>query len=536
MNWRTIAAPRNIILILILGLGLFLRLEGIQWGLPNPSHPYSYHPDESLILRHLSYMSPSSLNPHSFVNPSLHFYTFGIVYQGMRWTMGISSLKGTVPTHDLARIFLGGRILTAFMGVASIFFLYWIARRWYGEITALLRALFLTILPLHVVHSHYLTVEVPSSFWTLIAFIFFTRIEQTNRVRTYIGGGVASGFAAASKYTGILCVPVLLIGHLFIHRKKKMKALWDRKVIFYLIAAFLAFALGTPYFFLAPGEVYKDIRILLETNIHATKASYPFFSLLFYGFATPMLLGFLFGVIIAIYKRKAADIFLLAYIALAFLLIFYAGTPFSRHVVLAAPFMVLLAARSFSPLFERNFWKGYKKWIAGVLALLMVFICLWTFLYSLGYVRLMAGRDIRDTAAEWIDSQLPSGSSLGVSRPWFYTPPLNWPRYQIERVGFNTRNLVFSKPQYFLITDFEYREKAYIRRFFAQDYSDSERFVKMLEDPDLYQVKKVFEVTPGIAGFHFKKGYPPHDWMYIYPTIRLLERSSTINTDIKENE
>ncbi len=530
MNWRKIAAPRNIILILILGVGLFLRLEGIQWGLPNSSHPYSYHPDESLILRHLSYMSPTSLNPHSFVNPSLHFYTFGIVYQGMRWTMGIASLKGNVPPDDLARIFLGGRILTALMGVASIFFLYWVGRRWYGEKTALLGAFLLTILPLHVVHSHYLTVEVPSSFWTLIAFVFFTRIEPSNRLGAYIGGGVFSGFAAASKYTGILCIPALLIGHLFIHRKKKMRALWDRRVLIFLIASFLAFALGTPYFFLAPGEVYKDIQMLLATNIHATKASYPFFSLLFYGLGAPMLFVFFFGVIVALYKRKPSDIFLLSYIALAFLLIFYAGTPFSRHVVLAAPFMILLIARSFSPIFEKEFWKGYRKWAAAVLAICLVFISLWTFLYSLGYVRLMTGRDIRDTAAEWIDSNIPKASSLGVARPWFYSPPLDWSRYHIERVGFNRQKLLSRKPQYFLITDFEYRKKAYIRRFFAQDYEESELFVEMMEDPSLYKVKKVFEVTPGIDGLHFKKGYPPHDWMYVYPTIRLLERSSEINT------
>jgi hypothetical protein len=88
MNWRKIAAPRSLLLIFILALALFLRLKGIQWGLPDSLHSYSYHPDESLITRHLSYMSPTSLNPHSFINPSLHFYTFGIVYQGMRLTMG----------------------------------------------------------------------------------------------------------------------------------------------------------------------------------------------------------------------------------------------------------------------------------------------------------------------------------------------------------------------------------------------------------------------------------------------------------------
>ncbi len=526
MNWRTIAAPRNLILIFVLALALFLRLEGIQWGLPNSSHPYSYHPDESLILRHLSYMTPTSLNPHSFVNPSLHFYIFGIVYQGMRWTMGIPSLKGTVPPDDLAHLYLSGRILTALMGVMSVFFLYWIGRRWFGEKTALLGAFLLAILPLHVVHSHYLTVEVPSSFWTLIAFLFFAKIEQSSRVGTYIGGGVGSGFAAASKYTGILCVPVLLLGHLFIHRNKGIKVLWERRVLCFLIAALLAFALGTPYFFLAPSEVYKDIQILFATNIQSTKASYPFPLLLIYGLGTPMLLAFLFGMVIALFQRKPADIFMLSYVALAFTLIFFAGTPFNRHVVLAAPFIVLLVARGFSFIFETTFWRGSKKLIAGFLALLLVFISLWTFLYSLGYVRLMAGRDIRDIAAEWIDSNLPGGSSLGVSKAWFYSPPLDWSRYYIERVGFNTQRLLLRQPKYFIITDFEYRKDAYIRRFFAKDYSESERFVKLLEDPNFYQVKKVFEVTPGIGGLYFKKGYPPHDWMYIYPTIRLLERSS----------
>ena len=531
MNWRKIAASRSLLLIFILALALFLRLKGIQWGLPDSSHSYSYHPDESLITRHLSYMSPTSLNPHSFINPSLHFYTFGIVYQGMRLTMGIPSLKGTVPPADMARLFLAGRILTALMGAASIFFFYRIGKRWYGENTALLAAFFLAILPLHVVHSHFLTVEVPSTFWILIAFIFLSRVGRSASRWNYVAGGVASGFAAASKYTGILCVPAFLLGHLLMHRKSGIKALWDRKAILYLAVALITFAFADPYFFLSPGEVYKDIKILFATNIQATHISYPFPLLLVYGLGIPMAIGFLFGAVVALRKHETSDIIMLSYIALAFLLIVYAGTPFSRHVVLAAPFIVLIAARGFSFIFEKHLWAGpakwigFGRWIRGIGVTLLAFLSVWTFLYSYGYVHLMAQRDVRDVAAEWIDSNLPAGVSVGIGKPWFYTPPVNWFRYRIVRTDFDPKQLLSNKPEYVIITDFEYRKAAYTRRYFAKNYADSERFVQILEDQDMYGIKMVFEVTPRVAGLSFKKGYPPDDWMYVYPTIRLLERA-----------
>ncbi len=511
-----------------------MRLEGILWGLPNSLHIYSYHPDEALILRHLTVMKASgTLNPHSFINPSLHFYLYGILLRGLNTIGVVPPIKETLMPDELARLFLAGRLLTTMLGLASILLIFYIGKRWFEEKTALLSAAFLAILPLHVVHSHYLTVEVPSTFWILVAVLFFTRIEQSKGGLAYIAAGVASGLAAAAKYTGILCVPILLLAHLYIHRKKRVRAFLDRRILFFLMAVLAAFFLGTPYFFLSPIEVYNDILSLFKINIHAAKASYPIISLLVYSLGIPMILLAVLGMIIAIVKRKTADVFLISWIALSLILIFISGTPFTRHLVLMSPFIILLAARGSSFLFEKRFWRGSKRWAMTIAALFLAFVCGWTFLSSYAYVSLMEKKDIRDIAAEWINNHVPIGASMGVVQPWFYTPPLDWSRYRMERTGFNSQRLLSIKPEYFVITDFEYRENSYIRRFFSKDYSDSEIFIKYLGNPELYHVKRSFEITPNISGISFRKGFPPHDWMYVYPTIRLLERSDHYNNTSK---
>jgi len=55
-------------LVLIISFALFLRIYGINFGLP-----YLYNFDETVIVNHAGYFATGDLNPHYFVHPASTF-------------------------------------------------------------------------------------------------------------------------------------------------------------------------------------------------------------------------------------------------------------------------------------------------------------------------------------------------------------------------------------------------------------------------------------------------------------------------------
>ena len=164
---------KHLVLPLILLLAFALRIWGIDFGLPNTL----VRPDETTLVHRALAIAAGDLNPHFFRYPSLHFYTLAVVY-------GVYFLVGRVTGHfdgvedfqyefftEPSTIFILGRLLTAFMGTASVALVYLIATKWRGRAAGVLSALFLSVSFLHVRDSHFLTLDVPSTwagrFWRL---------------------------------------------------------------------------------------------------------------------------------------------------------------------------------------------------------------------------------------------------------------------------------------------------------------------------------------------------------------------------------
>jgi YYY domain-containing protein len=178
------AAPRssrrnlifNLILVLILLVGAWLRFSGIDWG------EYSFmHPDERFLLMVGSSIEPvdslseyfdttnSSLNPH---NRGHGFYVYGTlpIFLARYGVQAVFGQSGMVEMTDV------GRFLAAITDLLIVLLVFQIAKRLYGRRVALLAAAFSTFTVLQIQQAHYFTMDPFITFFTVLAIYFSVQI------------------------------------------------------------------------------------------------------------------------------------------------------------------------------------------------------------------------------------------------------------------------------------------------------------------------------------------------------------------------
>ena len=213
-SWQLVVVP------LILMAAFALRIWGIDFGLPNTLA----RPDETTLVHRALAIGAGDLNPHFFRYPSLHFYVLALVY-------GLYFLAGRATGHfdgvedfqyeffaEPSTIFILGRLLTAMMGTASVALVYSIATRWRGRTAGVLSALFLAVAFLHVRDSHFLTLDVPATFYLLVACLFAWRQFDQPNTRTALLSGLFLGLATSTKYNVVLLAPMILLAVVFSSR------------------------------------------------------------------------------------------------------------------------------------------------------------------------------------------------------------------------------------------------------------------------------------------------------------------------------
>jgi len=136
----------------------------------------------------------------------------------------------------------------------------------------------------------------------------------------------------------------------------------------------------------------------------------------------------------------------------------------------------------------------------------------YTLLYSLSYAGLFCTRNIRNEAGEWINSNIPEKSKIGLTQmPAPYrTPPFAFYRYNLMPVGWEKQIMGKEKPEYFVLSEYDtrYIKEGYQNTFF-QDY----------------ELMRKFEKQPEILGIKFKKGrFSAKDWWEPNPVIWIYKR------------
>jgi 4-amino-4-deoxy-L-arabinose transferase-like glycosyltransferase len=504
--------------ILILSLGL--RLSGISWGLPNETHSLSYHPDERNILYGISNINLGKfdLNPNYFYYPTFHIYLVFVILQ---------IIGGKIST--LATLILIGRFTTVFFGVLSVYLMFLIGKEFDGDKLGLITSAFLAITPLHVIHSHFLTTDVPVTFWILITLLFCLKILNSGAKIWYILAGITGGLAISTKYNAGIVVLPILTAHLLNHWKTELKFsnFFKKRILLSLSILIITFLLTSPYTLLAFSEFKRDITLItiylntpnpewFDTGIGWI---YHIKNSLYYGMGAPLLLLSFIGLFVSLWKKRDKSLIILAFVVPYFMWVGNWQARFARFILPIVPFLILLAAYGLFHL-----WWKYRR--IGTLIFLVMF--LYTITLTFSYNNVMMSNDPRDQGYAWIDDKIPQNSTIGLLSTFqstfqFFTPQLDRKKYDLVFTQ-NISELKDKNINNFIISDFDYYP--YLKSNKSKNnYPKESQFLEYLFNNGNYKIIKTFHNEQKFLFINLTNEYLPHDMKYANPKIIIFEKT-----------
>lgn len=573
---RLAAGPLPLLGVLLLATAL--RVWGLAWGLPSQTHYLSYHPDETVVLQAAMGMNAfaGQLLPHFYDYGSLQLYlvnfanSLAFVFGGVN--LAIKDLATDWP--QWGRMYLIGRSLTVAMGVGTVWATYALGACLWGRRAGLLGAGLLAIMPLHAQHSHWLTVDVPATFWGMLSLVWCAKLgpfanklgeeippapfakggagtvpvlpfpapplqrgrggfSSAGRPSSALWAGVFAGLATATKYNLALALLPLVVATLVLQRRPGWLGLG-------LAAAGGAFLLGCPGAVLESGLFLAGIRF---EAVHVGNSDDPTFRDTGSGFVyhitrnldaglgLPLLLLALASIAYALYRRERADGLLAAFALPYYVLIGLAAVRYARYTIPLLPILALWSGRMLA---DVSRWR-VTVWRRGGL-LTGVAITLFTLGDAIWLVGAMAAPDPRDRALAWMTrNAAPPRRVAFAAMPWFGTPPIDpyFPRprrggwEQIAPEGlpppsewqilyhnrdWDTGGLRADKPNWVILSEYDYADALRVHDPTATQFFGALR--------SGYSLAASFDRT-GLNGLRQDL---PHDMTYPSPVISIYQR------------
>ena len=418
------------VLAAILLIGLALRFLGLSFGLPN----VHCRPDESTLVHRALAIGAGDPNPHFFNYPSLHFYLLAAFY-GAYYVAGyMAGVFANVTAFeaeflaDPSTFYLIGRGVGALMGVGSVWVLYGLGARLGGRSTGLVGALFLSCSFLHVRDSHFLTVDIPATFYLLVSLLFSLRYMEGKVARDLLVSAIFLGLSASTKYNlGLFAGAVFIAAH-----ERNEPWLERGRRLFWVVGSMaVAFVAGSPYVLLDFAAFWRDLSYeqLHFARGHEAELGRGWWYHL--GFTFPLGLGWpLFTAALLGLGRWAWRPRGLEWPLLVGVVVYYAvagsgKVVFMRYMLPLIPLLCVAAAGLVAVV-------GRSRRGIAVLALLVVAPTAWS---SWRHSELLAKTDTRVLAARWIEERVPAGSRIGLCCASDY----GYPQLQLDRHALQTR-------------------------------------------------------------------------------------------------
>ena len=381
----------NFLLPALLLAALALRLYGIDWD-----DGHGFHPDErSFYLRaddmfralteapgYETWLSQwpgmavgvpdfwtalsaerSPLNPHWFPLGSVLIYALVLI-------RSVAELFTDWGALDLR---FAGRALAALADVASVWLMYVIGRRMYGQWTGILAAAFTTFAVIHIQHAHFYRPEPFTVFTSLAATWAMLRFIDTGRARDAALLGVLVGLAMAPKVSVAPILAPLALTFLWVCKDRAGRRWSDLTVAAAVrfvpvillagLAALAAYFITTPYALLDYSQMIGDIReqsrMVRDAFVMPFTRQYVDTPALWYQIRQTTVWGLGLPLGIAAWLAapftawlawrggiaQRADLLLLAWAIPGFVFLELFEVKFLRYVFPLLPFYVLMAAR-----------------------------------------------------------------------------------------------------------------------------------------------------------------------------------------------
>ena len=444
-------------LLAILTGGFLLRVWGIDFGLP---HEYC-RPDETILMYRALSIGAGDFNPHFFNYPSLQFYfvalAIGLTYltgQGFGYFVDVTDLQRLLFV-DPTFFYIVGRALTVLFGTGSIGLVYSIGTRVQSRRVGFVSAALFAVAFLHVRDSHFLTVDVPATFWVLAAYSFACRYIEKESLATSVLAGVCIGLAASTKYNAALFAPAIALATLVTcvstgSRLELMatalKAKWQHLATVAAAAA-VGFVIGSPFALVDTATFIGDLsfeRTMFAAGRGLDLGSGWIYHLkvsLWHGLGWPLLLAALAGCGLLITRRRPADLVIISGIITYYVVAGSGKSVFVRYLVPLVPLLCIAAAVAL----ERATGHLRSRWW---LPLSTCFLAIPSLSSSVRFDRVLSRPDTRLMATQWIEKNLPSGTRIALAGTEYGCPrirrTLPWKQTRLadlQRAGEPARRL-----------------------------------------------------------------------------------------------
>lgn len=561
-------------LLALFCVALALRSWGITWGLPGSERYYAYHPDETVLLHAICQTNPlwGDFTPDFYAYGSFTILLTRLAYDFLSSPLG----WGPVPRYDqpdfslwvgdYAHLLLLGRWITAILGAATVWPVFLTADRLYDRRAAWIAAALAALCPMGVVLGHYLTVDVPSAFFSTATLAAAATAAAASvpavRRRAMLTAALLCGIGVGIKYSVfpwfLALVPVLLQG-----RREPA----DRKAV--AIDALLILGVGAAGFLIAtPGALLQPDRFIADVS-QELRYNREGMGLLFQATLpaplqhllvslpigleiVPYALA-LVGLFLAARRRRTGDAILLIAVAVFFLAISGSARSYVRYVAPILPPLLILAAAAVS----RGMETRYRLlWIAaGGLAMVSGAAS------SIAHAGVFAAPDSRDATVAALRSAARAGDTVALAfNPWFQTPPLHptagcvllgqvyggppiWERspgtngapfdlgpFHVLASPSNTGALTVEAldryaPRFVVLTDYDDEDA---ERIHAADPTFRSGILDLKARLKTgYRLHQEFRPRPTLGPLvWWRSGTPPHDWRYMMPTVRIYESAA----------
>jgi len=230
------------LLLLILTVGFFLRIVGLNWD-----QDQHLHPDERFMtmvtdkivwpgsLMEYFNTRTSTANPHNIGFPFFVYGTFPLFL--------IKAISQVFNQDNYIYITLIGRFISAVMDSFNILLIYLIISRLTKRIVPSILGAFIyatSVLPIQL--SHYFATDTHLVFFQVLTFYFLLK-------RKPVLAGLAFGLALSSKITAVFLLPLILITLIYQHLKhKNLKSFVISGILILLFSGF-TFRVFQPYLF-----------------------------------------------------------------------------------------------------------------------------------------------------------------------------------------------------------------------------------------------------------------------------------------------
>lgn len=408
-----------------------VRFPAIEWD-----QRHFFHPDERAVAFAIQRISFARLA----LDPDWFAYGTLPIYLNRALAEILSVIEPGALNYD--EVIVNGRRFTAFLGTLTVLLLFRLGRGMYDPGVGALGAFFLAGAILHVQNSRFLTVDVPLTFFVLLALSQLVWAAESGKWRHFVLGGIAIGAAMATKFSAAPLFLPLAVAGLLRWRREGRLVVHAGKVLVALGLAALTFAATQPYALLNFSRYAHDILeqsnmvrnagLFPYTNqyMHTPKYVYELTQLVLWCMAPALGLVSLWATALrpslAWRTGRAGEWVLLSWVIPFFLVTGWFEVKFPRYLLPIYPILCLWAAEWLLRQYRSGIaWRRLllPAVVVGNTAALFAFLSIYTRPHT---VR---------TASEWFYRNIPAGSKV-LSQDWdegfpFPVPGFSPNRYQI---------------------------------------------------------------------------------------------------------